>query len=182
VNSLFAAELKLQNALFQYFNRSVYLMNSNRRCLLATFVVLTGFFIFGTAQAQISLNSLLNPYLTRYDLPAIAAAVVKDGKVISAGAVDTRRAGVKIPVTINDRFHLGSDTKAMTALLTAMLVEEGKLRWDTTTAEIFPELADKMDPGFRRVTLEQLLSHTSGIPSDNEDIGKVFGDAMTQPR
>ena len=91
----------------------------------------------------------------------------------------TRRAGVNIPVTINDRFHLGSDTKAMTSLLAAMLVEEGKLRWNTTLAEVFPELAEKMDAGFRNVTLEQLLSHTSGIPSDNEDIGNIFAEAMT---
>jgi CubicO group peptidase (beta-lactamase class C family) len=61
-----------------------------------------------------------------------------------------------------------------------MLVEEGKLRWNTTPAEVFPELADKMDQGFRRVTLEQLLSHTSGVPSDNEDIGKIFIEAMTK--
>jgi len=138
------------------------------------------FFISGTAKAQTSLDSMLNPYLARYDLPAIAAAVVKDGKVISAGAVGTRRVGVKIPVTIHDRFHLGSDTKAMTALLAAMLVEEGKLRWDTTIAETFPELAEKMDHGLRRVTLEQLLSHTSGIPTDNEDIIKVYLEAMSQ--
>ena len=123
---------------------------------------------------------MLKPYLARYDLPAIAAAVVKDGKVISAGAVGTRRAGADIPVTTNDRFHLGSDTKAMTALLVAMLVEEGKLRWDTTIGEVFPELADKMDPGLRRVKLEQLLSHTSGIPTDNEDIVKVFLETMSQ--
>jgi CubicO group peptidase (beta-lactamase class C family) len=142
--------------------------------------VLTVLFIFGIAQAQTSLNAMLNPYLARYDLPAIAAAVVKDGKVISAGAVGTRRVGMKIPVTIHDRFHLGSDTKAMTALLAAMLVEEGKLRWNTTPGEVFPELAEKMDPRFRRITLEQLLSHTSGIPSDNENIVKVFGEAMTQ--
>lgn len=155
-------------------------MNGTRRCLLATFVATTIFFIAGPLKAQTSLDSLLNPYLTRFDLPAIAAAVVKDGKIISAGAVGTRRAGVKIPVTINDRFHLGSDTKAMTALLAAMLVEEGKLRWDTTIAETFPELAEKMDPGMRRVTLEQLLSHTSGIPTDNEDIFKHYLEAMSQ--
>ena len=155
-------------------------MNNIRRYLFVTFFISTVFFIFGAAQAQTSLDSMLKPYLTQYDLPSIAAAVVKDGKIISAGAVGTRRAGVNIPVTINDRFHLGSDTKAMTALLAAMLVEEGKLRWNTTPAEVFPELADKMDSGFRRVTLEQLLSHTSGVPSDNEDIVKVFDGSNDQ--
>jgi len=155
-------------------------MNKALRCLLTAFLISVFFFVCGTAQAQTSLDSRLKPYLTQYDLPSIAAAVVKDGKIISAGAVGTRRAGANISVTINDRFHLGSDTKAMTALLAAMLVEEGKLRWNTTPAEVFPELANKMDTGFRRVTLEQLLSHTSGVPSDNEDIVKVFMEAMTK--
>ena len=155
-------------------------MNGIHRSLFATLIAFTIFFISGTATAQTSLDSLLNPYLARYDLPAIAAAAVKNGKVIAAGAVGTRRMGATIPVTIQDRFHLGSDTKAMTALLAAILVEEGKLRWDTTLSETFPELAEKMDPGMRRVTLEQLLSHTSGIPSDTEEIFKVYLEAMSQ--
>ena len=105
------------------FQWEVDFINSTRQCLLVTVVVSTVFFIFGTAQARTSLNSVLNPYLARYELPAIAAVVVNSGKVIAAGAVGTRKAGIKIPVTINDRFHLGSDTKAMTALLAAMLVD-----------------------------------------------------------
>ena len=155
-------------------------MKNVPRCLLTTLIALIIFFTSGAAKAQTSLDSMLKPYLTRYGLPAIAAAVVKDGKVISAGAAGTRRAGADIPVTIHDRFHLGSDTKAMTALLAAMLVEEGKLRWDTTIGEVFPELSEKMDPGLRRVTLVQLLSHTSGIPTDNEDIMKVLLESMSQ--
>jgi CubicO group peptidase (beta-lactamase class C family) len=128
----------------------------------------------GSAAAQVSLDALLAPWLARYELPALAAAVVKDGKVIAVGAIGTRKAGAQLPVTVHDRFHLGSDTKAMTALLAAMFVEAGKLRWDSTIAEVFPELAETMDQGLRRVTLEQFLSHTSGVPSDNE----VFGDLL----
>src|SRR5919106_6729772 len=79
----------------------------------------------GSAGAQTSLNTMLAPFLARYELPALAAAVVKDGKVVAVGAVGTRKAGAQIPVTVNDRFHLGSDTKAMTALLAAMFVEAG---------------------------------------------------------
>jgi CubicO group peptidase (beta-lactamase class C family) len=83
-------------------------------------------------------------------------------------------------VTLNDRFHLGSDTKAMTALLAAMLVEEGKLRWNSTVAEVFPELSKKMAPGLRRVTLEQLLSHTGGLPGDNEVFGKLLEKSLSE--
>ncbi len=130
--------------------------------------------------AQTSLDTTLTPYLSRYDLPALAAAVVKNGEILAAGAVGTRRAGMNIPVTINDRFHLGSDTKAMTALLAARLVEEGKLHWDSTTAGVFPELAETMDPGFRKVTLAQLLSHTGGLPVDNETFGNLLKESISQ--
>ncbi len=49
--------------------------------------------LVGPAGAQTSLNELLTPYLGRYHLPALAAAVVQDGKVVASGAVGTRRAG-----------------------------------------------------------------------------------------
>ena len=153
----------------------------NKRRFIAPAVVVLSMLVFsGVVGARTSLDSMLTPYLVRYDLPALAAAVVKDGKVIAAGAVGTRRVGFKIPVTINDRFHIGSDTKAMTALLAAMMVEEGKLRWETTVGEVFPELADTMDGRLRRVTLVQLLSHTSGIPTDTEEIFKAYLEAMNQ--
>lgn len=132
------------------------------------------------AGAQTSLDAELQSYLAKYELPAMAAAVVRNGKVVARGAVGTRKVGTAIPVTIDDRFHLGSDTKAMTALLAAMYVEEGKLRWNSTFGEVFPELADKMDPGFRRVTLEQLLSHTSGMPGDNQAFGELLEKTILQ--
>ncbi|MDD3815384.1 MAG: serine hydrolase [Desulfocapsaceae bacterium] len=128
----------------------------------------------GTAWGQTSLNPILKPYLGEFNLPALAAAVVKNGEIVSSGAVGVREFGSNIPVTINDPFHIGSDTKAMTALLAAIMVEEGKMRWDSTIAEIFPEIADKTDSKVRGVTLEQLLSHTSGIPSDNEDFSNLL--------
>ncbi len=125
-----------------------------------------------------TLNPMLEPYLARYGLPALGAAVVRNGEIIAAGAVGTRKAGASIPVTVNDRFHLGSDTKALTALLAAMLVEEDKLRWNSTVGEVFPELAAKMSPGLDKVTLVQLLSHTSGMPGDNERFGELLGKSM----
>jgi CubicO group peptidase (beta-lactamase class C family) len=137
------------------------------RYAIAGLTLLIIVFLPPAVKAQNSLDSLLLPYLSKYELPALAAAVVKDGKIISVGAVGTRRAGETIPVTINDRFHLGSDTKAMTSLMMAILVEQGKLRWDSTIGEIFPERAKKMSPSFKDLTVLQLLSHTSGIPSDN---------------
>ncbi|MDX2168022.1 MAG: serine hydrolase domain-containing protein [Deltaproteobacteria bacterium] len=141
-------------------------------------VLCTAAAAFGQAA---SLDDTLRPYLERYRLPALAAAVVRDGKVVAAGSVGTRRAGTARPVTLDDRFHIGSDTKAMTALLAAMLVEEGLLRWNSTVAEIFPELAAGMDARRRTVTLEQLLSHTSGEAADGPALVAVLDQSLAQP-
>src|SRR4051794_7594734 len=135
---------------------------------------------YGAGRAPLSLDATLSPFLARYELPALAAAVVKDGEIIAVGAVGTRKAGADLPVTVNDRFHLGSATKAMTALLAGMLVDEGKIRWDSTVAELFPELVEKMDPGLRPVTLEQLLSHTSGVPADNDALDQLVARVPLQ--
>ena len=76
----------------------------------------------------------------KYDLPALAVVVVKDGRICERDAVGVRKYGDPTPVTTNDLFHIGSCTKSMTATLAAILIEEGKLRWNTTIAEVFPEL------------------------------------------
>lgn len=122
------------------------------------------------------LGPKLSPLLAQYGIPALAGAVARGGVIVAAGAVGTRRAGADVPVTLHDPFHIGSDTKAMTSLLAAMVLEAGKLRWDSTLGQVYPELAGDMDAGLRAVTLLQLLSHTSGLPSDN----RAFGDLLTQ--
>ncbi len=106
----------------------------------------------------------LEDILKERSLPALAVVVVKDGKICDREAVGVRKWGDPTPVTTNDVFHIGSCTKSMTATLTAILIEEGKLRWDTTIAEVFPELKGKMDKQYETVTIEQLLHHRGGVP------------------
>lgn len=125
------------------------------------------------AQGQ-SLDARLEAVRAAHALPAIAAAVVKDGAIVAAGAVGTRVHGQRIPVTVDDRFHLGSDTKAMTATLAGMMVDAGTLRWTSTIGEVLGAEIPEMNPKLAAVTLEQLLSHSSGIPSDNEEIVKIY--------
>lgn len=110
-----------------------------------------------------SLDRTLEPYLKQFGLPALSAAVFQGGKILASGSVGTRRAGTNTPVKIDDRFHLGSDSKAFTSLLAAQFVEAGKLRWNSTLADVFPELKEKMTAGAAEITLEELLSHTSGL-------------------
>ena len=99
----------------------------------------------------------------KYDLPALAVLVVKDGAICDRAAVGVRQWGAAALVTTNDLFHIGSCTKSMTATLTAMLIEAGQLRWDTTVAEVFPEWKGIMDRQYENVTVQQLLTQRSGL-------------------
>ncbi len=124
------------------------------------------------------IGGLLEPIRQRYDLPAMAAAVIVDGHTIVWDATGVRKAGSKVKVTPNDKFHIGSCTKAMTATLIAMLVEQGKLRWDITLSEALPDMLDEMHPEYRNVTLRHLLDHRGGMPSKYRSWpdGKSFMD------
>lgn len=118
-------------------------------------------------QAYRDLNSLLEPIRAANKVPALACAVVLSNQIVGLGAVGLRRTGVtSAPVTIQDKWHHGSLTKAMSATLAAMVVEEGKIGWNTTLAEVFPDWAPKMNPAWRGATLEQLSSNRGGAPGD----------------
>ena len=111
-------------------------------------------------------NQSLETICKKHDLPALAVVVVKDGQICDRDAVGVRKWGDPTMVTTNDLFHIGSCTKSMTATLTAMLIEEGKLNWNTTIADIFPELRGKMNQQYETVTVEQLLHHRGGVPGE----------------
>ena len=107
------------------------------------------------------LDVLLDEVRARAGVPGVAAAVIDGGGVLAIGASGQRRADEPAKLTVQDVFHLGSDTKAMTALLVARLVEDGVLRWDMTLGELFD--GQPMHVDYRGVTLTQLLRHRGGV-------------------
>ena len=100
-----------------------------------------------------------------FNLPALAVIVVKDGKICDRAAIGVRKLGDRTLVTISDQFHIGSCTKSMTATHAAIFIEESKLRWNTTIADVFPELKGKIDEQYETATVEQLLTQRGGIPA-----------------
>lgn len=129
--------------------------------------------------AKTDLAVLLEPLRAKFNLPSLAAAVVHGEKIVGIGAVGVRKDGAPDKVTVEDKFHIGSCTKSMTATLAAMLIEEGRLSWTTKIAEVFPERAGAMHAQYREVTLEQLLSHRGGAPS-SLDAGGLWGRIWEQ--
>ncbi len=116
------------------------------------------------SQPPDSTSQVLESIRKKHKIPALAVVVVKGGQICDRAAVGVRKMGESQLVTTNDLFHIGSCTKSMTATLAAMFIEESKLRWDSTIAEVFPELVGKMDKQYEGVTVEQLLQHRGGVP------------------
>ena len=112
---------------------------------------------------QIDLKEVLAPVVSSIPLPALAAIVFDDQKVIASGAVGVRKFGDPTLVTIEDSFHLGSCTKAMTATLAARIVERGEISWATTVKEALS--LQNVDSALENITLLELMSHNAGMPA-----------------
>jgi CubicO group peptidase (beta-lactamase class C family) len=133
------------------------------------------------APESAAMESVMEPIRKAHDLPALAAAVVIQGQPAAVGAVGVRKYGSDVRVTVGDQFHLGSCTKAMTATLIGMLVEEGKLSWETTLAQAFPDLATTIHPERKSVTVEMLLAHRGGFPTRSTPEGQTLRDMHRLP-
>jgi CubicO group peptidase (beta-lactamase class C family) len=96
--------------------------------------------------------------------PGIAVQVTRDGQVALARFYGLANLEHRAPVTADTVFNLASVTKQFTAAALLLLVQDGKLKLDDTLSRYVPEL-----PQAEKVTLRQLLVHTSGIPDYAED-------------
>jgi CubicO group peptidase (beta-lactamase class C family) len=101
----------------------------------------------------------------KHDLPALGIGIIHEGKIIGLGMAGERKEGSEDWAKADDLFDFASCVKSMTATVAAMLVEKGKLQWNTTIGDVFPELANTMRSEYRAVTLEMLLAHRSGLDS-----------------
>jgi CubicO group peptidase (beta-lactamase class C family) len=113
-----------------------------------------------------SIDDLLEGIRAKHDLPGLVGAIVEGDDVIAIGAAGVRKVGAPDRITIDDKLHLGSCTKAMTATILARLIERKQLDWDSTIGQVFPDLAPSLDEGYRAVTLEQLFHHRAGLPAN----------------
>ena len=112
-----------------------------------------------------NLEQRLERIRAQHDLPGLAAAIVRDGKLVSSAVAGVRSLGSGAKLQLDDRFHIASCTKSMTATLAALLVQEGRLEWTSRLVDVVPELRETIRPEYRDVTLEQLLAHAAQMPA-----------------
>ena len=94
----------------------------------------------------------------------LAVAVVKGDSVVFAKGYGDIEIGKSARVNEHTRFAIGSTTKAMTSAALAMLVDEGKLRWDDKVIDYIPELRLSDAYATRELTIRDVLMHRSGLP------------------
>ncbi len=111
-------------------------------------------------------DSIRNAYL----IPEISYAVVDAHSIFEIAALGKHSIYLSDTASFNDRFHLGSNTKALTAFMIAKYIEKGNLKWNTRFFDLFPEWEANSNPDYRNITLQDLLTHRAGIqPFQGED-------------
>jgi CubicO group peptidase (beta-lactamase class C family) len=122
--------------------------------------------VTAAASGDEAIVKMLEPIRAAHHLPGLGGAIVTSQGLVSSGVTGVRKLGATPAATVDDLWHLGSDTKAMTATMIAILVERGQLSWNRTIGEAFGDRAADWPAGFRGITLTELLSHRAGLPAN----------------
>ncbi|MFQ6113550.1 MAG: serine hydrolase [bacterium] len=110
------------------------------------------------------LDTYIEESRREWEIPGVAVAIVKDDSIIFARGYGVRELGKKEKVDAHTIFAVASNTKAFTAALLGMLVEEGKISWDDRVTDYLREF-QLYDPYVtREITIRDLLTHRSGLP------------------
>ncbi|WP_253400584.1 serine hydrolase [Pontibacter sp. HSC-36F09] len=124
--------------------------------------------------SQQEIDQVVEQAMTAFQVPGIAVAVVKDGKVVhmKGYGVNSIKTGEK--TTEHTLFGVASNTKAFTAASLGLLVEEGKIKWDDKVVKYIPEFRLYNNYVTEEFTIRDLLTHRSGL-------GLGAGDLMMFP-
>jgi len=128
-------------------------------------------------RAQITsgfIDSLAESCLNSFNVAGAAVAVVQDGKVIHSRGYGYKNILNKTPVNDKTNFAIASNTKAFTAAALAILVEEGKLKWEDKVVSYIPEFKMYDNYVTKNFNIKDLLTHRSGL-------GLGVGDLMMFP-
>lgn len=120
------------------------------------------------------IDTLVERTLKTFDVPGIAVAVVKDGKIIHAKGYGVRSLNTMQKVDEHTLFGIASNSKAFTSAALGILIDEGKLSWDDKVTDIIPEFKMYNPYVTEDFTVRDLLAHRSGL-------GLGAGDLMFWP-
>ena len=120
------------------------------------------------------IDALVEKVLKAFDVPGISVGIIKDDKLIFAKGYGVRSLDSKKPMDENTLVGIASNSKAFTSAALGILIDEGKLKWDTKVTDIIPEFKMYNPYVTEEFTITDLLTHRSGL-------GLGAGDLMMWP-
>jgi CubicO group peptidase (beta-lactamase class C family)/beta-lactamase class A len=126
-----------------------------------------------TAQQQVippGLDAYIEQVMQSFQVPGLSVGIVKDGKIIHAKGYGVKKLGDPSPVDENTLFSIASNSKAFTATAMAMLVDEGKLKWEDKVIKYLPWFKMSDDYVTTNLTLRDLFVHHSGLTAYANDV------------
>jgi len=141
--------------------------------VLVTLLAATGVGQSRTTPERDTVETFLQKEMKERHIPGMQVAVVQHGKLVLTRAYGLADVQHSVPVTTKTPFSIASMTKAFTGVAIMQLAEEGKLDLKAPVSQYLSGLP----PAWRPVTIQQLLTHVSGIPDIvNPKTGKLAGD------
>ena len=133
-----------------------------RYFLLTVLIILPQVAHSQTLPAQ-AFDEYVNKAMKDWEVPGLAIAIIKDDKIVLAKGYGVRELGKPAAVDENTMFAIGSSSKAFTATALAMLIDEGKLKWEDPATKYLPGF-QLFDPySTRELTVSDLITHRSGL-------------------
>jgi CubicO group peptidase (beta-lactamase class C family) len=115
-----------------------------------------------------STDALMQGLMSSHDVPGAAIALIKDGAVVLEKGYGFRDLETRVPVTAATLFNIGSISKSFTALGVVQLADQHQVDLDAPVVRYVPDLRLSDPRAAQEITLRQLLSHTSGLPADEQ--------------
>lgn len=123
------------------------------------------------------LTHVLNEIMARWDVPGMGVGIVQDGEIAYARGFGVQSLETGTPVTPDSLFCLASIVKCFVATAVMQLAEQGRVNLDSPLIEYIPDFRLD-DERYPRITLRQILSHTSGMPDMDEN---EYDELMAHP-
>lgn len=125
------------------------------------------------------IRSFVETAMKQLGVPGAGLALIEHGKIVYEGGVGVRELGKPEPVDAHTLFMVASNTKGMSTLLLAELVDQGKLRWDQRVTDVYPQFRLGSDETTRQVTIRHLVCACTGLP--RKDFEWIFNTRAETP-
>jgi CubicO group peptidase (beta-lactamase class C family) len=130
-----------------------------------------------TPQRVAELMSFVKTGMDELHVPGVGIALIDHGKLVYDGGLGVRELGKPQPVDKNTLFMIASNTKGLTTLMLARLVDQGKLRWDEPVTQVYPSFRLGSPATTAKVRIEDLICACTGVP--RKDFDWILGTTPT---